>query len=65
MRFIYVEPFRQNNPALGFNPSEKAWSIPSEPFTFLVGKDGRIKAEFDRSVSAAELTNAVRTVLNT
>jgi hypothetical protein len=63
IRFIHVEPFLQNNPALGFNRWAKEWSIPSEPFTFLVGKDGRIKAEFEGSASAIELATAVLTTL--
>ena len=38
----------------------REWGLPSEPWIFLVGRDGRVKARFEGSVSAAELTAAVR-----
>jgi hypothetical protein len=41
----------------------KEWKLPTEPFIFLVGKDGRIKARFEGSVSASELAAAVRRYL--
>lgn len=60
VRFIHVEIFERNDPARGPNRWVKEWKLPSEPWTFLVGRDGRIKAKFEGSVSAAELTAAVR-----
>ena len=35
------------------------WHLPSEPFTFLVGSDGLVKARFEGTVSVRELTDAV------
>jgi hypothetical protein len=32
----------------------------SEPWVFLVGRDGRVKAKFEGSVSEAELAAAIR-----
>jgi hypothetical protein len=58
--FIHVEVFRDNDPTKGYNRWMREWGLTSEPWTFLVGRDGRIKAEFEGSVSAAELTRAVR-----
>jgi len=63
VRFIHVEPFADHNPGLGFDRWAKEWHIPSEPYTFLVGTDGRIKAEFEGSVSVQELTAAVQATL--
>jgi hypothetical protein len=60
IRFIHVEPYRDNNPGLGFNQFARQWHLPSEPFTFLVGGDGRIKGKFEGSLSAAELSAAIR-----
>ncbi len=60
VRFIHVEVFQDNNPALGYNRWLKEWRLPSEPFVFLVGRDGRIKGRFEGSVSVAELSAAVR-----
>ena len=60
VRFIHVEIYQDNNPAAGFNRWVKEWRLPSEPFVFLVGRDGRIKGRFEGSVSVAELAAAVR-----
>jgi hypothetical protein len=63
IRFIHVEIYAGNNPRNGENRWVREWHLPSEPWTFLVGADGRIKAKFDGSVSVRELEHAVRTFL--
>ena len=63
VRFIHVEVYTDNNPAQGFNRWFREWRLPSEPWVFLVGRDGRIKARFEGSVSAAELSAAVQRLL--
>lgn len=60
IRFIHVEVFRRNNPQLGYNRWLGEWHLKTEPWIFLVGRDGRIKAKFEGSVAAAELGAAVR-----
>jgi hypothetical protein len=60
VRFIHVEVFRNNDPAAGYNRWMRQWHLVSEPWIFLVGADGRIKAKFEGSVSVGELTAAVR-----
>jgi hypothetical protein len=60
IRFIHVEIYNDNNPAAGYNRWVREWRLPSEPFVFLVGRDGRIKGRFDGAVSTAELAAAVR-----
>jgi hypothetical protein len=61
--FIHVEIYRDNNPALGSNQWVQEWRLPSEPFVFLVGRDGRIKAKFEGAFAADELAAAVRRFL--
>jgi hypothetical protein len=63
VRFIHVEVFSGNNPARGYNRWMREWGLASEPWVFLVGADGRVKAKFEGSVSAAELAAAVRSKL--
>ncbi len=63
VRFIHVEVFQDNDPAKGFNRWMRQWGLTSEPWTFLVGRDGRIAAEFQGSVSEAELAAAIRRTL--
>src|SRR5204863_9180784 len=63
IRFIHVEIYKDNDPSRGFNEWVRQWHLPTEPWVFLVGADGRIKAKFEGSVSVAELTAAVRSRL--
>ena len=60
VRFIHVEVYKDNNPKLGLNRWMREWQLPTEPWVFLVGGDGRIKAKFEGSVSPRELEAAVR-----
>jgi hypothetical protein len=60
VRFIHVEIYRDNDPAQGYNRWFREWGLVGEPFVFLVGRDGRIKARFVGSVSAGELATAVK-----
>ena len=63
MRFIHVEAFRDNDPRKGYNRWMRQWGLPSEPWTFLVGRDGRVTAKFEGALSEAELVAAVRKTL--
>ena len=60
VRFIHVEVFQDNDPAKGYNRWMKEWDLPTEPWTFLVGADGKIVARFEGTVSVNELEQAVR-----
>ena len=59
IRFIHVEIYEGNDPANGENRWVKEWKLPSEPWVFLVGEDGRIKDRFEGTVSVRELDAAV------
>jgi hypothetical protein len=63
IRFIHVEIYKNNDPSRGPNRWVQEWRLPGEPWTFLVGRDGRIKAKFEGSESVAELSKAVRRYL--
>ena len=63
IRFIHVEIYNNNDPTQGFNRWVREWDLPTEPWVFLVGADGRIKAKFEGSVSPRELNVAVRRAL--
>jgi hypothetical protein len=64
VRFIHVEVYTDNNPAQGYNRWFREWRLPSEPWVFLVGRDGRIRQRFEGSVSVAELSAAVRRLVD-
>jgi hypothetical protein len=63
VRFIHVEIYEHNDPTKGLNPWVKQWRLPSEPWIFLVGRDGRIDAKFEGSISVDELGAAVKRTL--
>jgi hypothetical protein len=59
IRFIHVEVYEDNDPAKGFNEWMREWKLETEPWTFLVGADGRIVERFEGAVSVRELEDAV------
>jgi hypothetical protein len=63
VRFIHVEIFEGNDPNRGVNRWVKEWRLPTEPWVFVVGANGRIAHKFEGSVSVRELSQAVRTVV--
>ena len=63
IHFIHVEIYKDNNPSKGPNPWVRQWHLPGEPWTFLVGADGKIKAKFEGSFSSRELNAAIRRFL--
>jgi hypothetical protein len=63
VRFIHVEVFNGNDPQRGYNRWMLQWGLRTEPWVFLVGGDGRVKAKFEGSVAEAELAAAVRSKL--
>lgn len=63
VRFIHVEVFEDNDPAKGYNRWMREWGLETEPWTFLVGRDGRVVQRYEGVVSVLELEEAVNTVL--
>ncbi len=59
IRFIHVEIYEGNDPANDTNQWVREWTLPSEPFTVLVGADGVITERFEGTVSVRELGEAV------
>jgi hypothetical protein len=59
LRFIHVEVYEGNDPAQGYNRWMREWKLTTEPWVFLVGRDGRIAERFEGSVSVRELRAAV------
>ena len=55
--------FEDNDPAKGYNRWMKEWKLQTEPWTFLVGADGRIAERFEGAVSVRELEEAIEALL--
>jgi len=60
VRFIHVEVYEDNDPAKGYNEWLQEWKLDTEPWTFLVGRDGKIVDRYEGVVSVNELEQAVR-----
>ena len=63
VRFIHVEIYAGNDPAKGENRWVRQWRLPTEPWTFLVGRDGRIKDRLEGAFSIQELERDIRAKL--
>ena len=60
IRFIHVEIYKDNDPAKGVNRWVTQWNLPSEPWVFVVGPDGKVRDRFEGTVSVRELDASVR-----
>ncbi|MGH3110750.1 MAG: TlpA family protein disulfide reductase, partial [Gaiellaceae bacterium] len=63
VRFIHVEVYEGNDPAKGFNTWMAEWNLETEPWTFVVGADGKIVERYEGPVSVAELEEALGALL--
>jgi hypothetical protein len=59
VRFIHVEVYEDNDPAKGFNRWMREWGLETEPWTFVVGRDGRIVERYEGAFSVRELEDAL------
>ena len=62
VEFIHQEIYKDNKVEAGFRPQVGAWKLPTEPFTFVIGKDGKVTDRFEGALSVRELEDAVRKV---
>jgi hypothetical protein len=59
VEFIAQEIYVDNDIQQGFRPQVHEWRLPTEPWTFVVGEDGRVVERFEGAVSVRELEAAV------
>jgi hypothetical protein len=60
--FVHMEVFNDNDISKGYRPQFQKYRLPSEPWTFVIGSDGRVAARFEGAVSVGELQRAVASV---
>jgi len=58
--FIHMEIYKDNDPNKGVRPQVRAFHLPSEPWLFAIGADGRVEAEVEGAFGVQELTRVVR-----
>jgi hypothetical protein len=60
--FIQNEIYTDNNPSKPPRPQVRAWRLPSEPWTFVLDRRGRVSQRFESVFSVGELARAVAKV---
>jgi hypothetical protein len=63
--FIHMEIYNDNEVAKGFRPQVAAFHLPTEPWLFVVDRQGKIAARIEGAFSADELRAAVKKGLGT
>jgi hypothetical protein len=58
--FIHMEIYEDNDPSKPVRRQVRAFHLPSEPWLFAIGRDGRIKAEIEGAFGVEELTRVVK-----
>jgi hypothetical protein len=61
--FIQQEVYRDNKVNKGLRPQLVRWRLASEPWTFVIDRNGRVAARFEGAVSVPELRSAVEKTL--
>ena len=60
--FIHMEIYEDNDPSKGPREQVRAFNLPSEPWLFVIDREGRINSRIEGAFSVADLTDAVRRV---
>jgi hypothetical protein len=61
--FIHMEVYANNDPSKGLRPQLKAYGLPTEPWTFLIGRDGMIKDRIEGAYGVSELEDAMKSIV--
>ncbi len=62
--FIHMEVYQDNDPGKGIRAQLRAYHLPTEPWTFLIDRDGVIRDRLEGAYGVAELEQATRTILD-
>jgi hypothetical protein len=61
--FIHQEVYNDNNPSKGIRPQLKAFGLPTEPWTFLIDKNGVVRDRIEGAYGVSELEQAMKTIV--
>ncbi len=61
--FIHMEVYNDNDPGKGIRPQLLAYGLPTEPWTFLIDRDGVVRDRIEGAYGVAELEAATRKIL--
>ena len=60
IRFIHVEIYEDNLPGNGVNRWVKEWKLPTEPWVYVVDRNGVVRDRFEGAISVLELEQSIR-----
>ncbi len=61
--FIHQEVYVDNEIAKGIRPQLKEFGLETEPWTFLIGREGKVKDRIEGAYGVAELEQAMKTIV--
>ena len=61
--FIHMEVYNDNDLSKGIRPQLRAFHLETEPWTFLIDRDGVIRGRIEGAYGVAELEQAMRTIV--
>jgi len=61
--FIHMEVYNDNDPGKGIRPQLRTYNLPTEPWTFLIDKNGVIRDRIEGAFGVSELEEAMKTIL--
>ena len=62
VNFIHMEVFNDNNASEGYRPQMLEFGLQTEPWLFVIDRDGVVRSRLQGAFSASELESAVRQV---
>lgn len=62
VEFIHMEVFNDNDPAKGVRPQLRAYNLPTEPWVYVIDRNGIIRTAIEGAFGVDELTRAVKEV---
>jgi hypothetical protein len=60
--FIHMEIYKDNDPSKGTRQQVRAFHLPSEPWVFVIDRNGIIRSEIEGAFGVEALTRAVKGV---
>jgi hypothetical protein len=61
--FIHMEIYNDNDPNEGVRPQLRAYRLQTEPWTFLIDRDGTIRDRIEGAYGVSELEQAMRSIV--
>jgi hypothetical protein len=62
VEFIHMEVYKDNDPAKGVRPQLRTYNLPTEPWLFVIDRNGVIRTAIEGAFSVGDLTRAVKEV---